>query len=396
MLTNRDTFRVPVWLSWKDHLLFESLSAGLSLGLATGLSCLASCGPIYGVYLLEEKRTGLQALYVLLKLNAGRFIAYAIFGALIGQLGGVIPVSVRTPLVLSGYILFSIYLLLSVIRIRKTCSGCQTGKLLKITKSAFLLGFLTGFSICPAFLIAVTSAFNTSGPISGMMLFIGFFAGTTAYMLPFAVFGLLTMKDWVTKAARVVAVIVAIYFGSMGIRGLVQWISQSSMRQELSEMVVHDAHGDSDISIFSVENSDTLYILTFAEDEQDRGVELAEQISDANLPPLKVILSDKDHWLQQISSIPELSPVLTPKWIDSRSGVETSPWQDSIKAYLESMRMRTFAVEYEPWCTERGFGIQSFLEMYAFRCHPDSGFTFLMLNPLGCGPADCSSCDITH
>ncbi len=377
-------------------MLFESLSAGLSLGLATGLTCLASCGPVYGVYLLGEKRTGLQALWVILKLNAGRFIAYAIFGALIGQLGGVIPASVRTPLVLSGYVFFSVYLLLTVVRVRKTCSGCHAGKLLKITRSAFLLGFLTGFSICPAFLIAITSAFNTSGPISGMMLFIGFFAGTTVYMLPFAVFGLLTAKDWVTKAARVIAVVVAIYFGAIGIRGFAQWISQFSTRQELSEMVAHESHEDADISIFSVEDSDTLYVLTFAEDEQDRGIELAEQISGANLPPLKVILFNKDQWLRQISSVPELSAVITPLWIDSRSGIETSPWQDSVSVYLESMRMRTFAVEYEPWCSERGYGVQSFLEMYAFRCHPDSGFTFLMRNPLGCGPDDCSSCDITH
>lgn len=376
--------------------MFESLSAGLSLGLATGLTCLASCGPVYGVYLLGEKRTGFQALWVILKLNAGRFISYAMFGALIGQLGGVIPASVRTPLVLFGYLLFSVYLLLTVVRVRKTCSGCQTGKLLKVTRSAFLLGFLTGFSICPAFLIAVTSAFNTSGPISGMMLFIGFFAGTTVYMLPFAVFGLLTMKDWVTKAARVIAVIVAIYFGAIGIRGLAQWISQSSMRRELSEMIVHESHEDADISIFSVEDSDTLYILSFAEDEQDRGVELAEQISGSNLPPLKVILFSEDQWLQQIGSVPELSAIITPVWVDSRSGIDTSPWQNSVSAYLESMRMRTFAVEYEPWCSERGYGIQSFLEMYAFRCHPDSGFTFLMLNPMGCGPNDCSSCDITH
>lgn len=333
---------------------------------------------------------------MILKLNAGRFIAYAMFGALMGQLGGIIPPSVRTPLVLFGYLLFSVYLLLTVVRVRKTCSGCKTGKLLKITRSAFLLGFLTGFSICPAFLIAVTSAFNTSGPLSGMTLFIGFFAGTTVYMLPFAVFGLLTMKDWVTKAARVIAVIVAIYFAAIGIRGLAQWISQSSMRQELAEMVVHEPHEDADISIFSVEDSDTLYILAFAEDEQDRGFELAEQISGANLPPLKVIPFDKDQWLQQISTVPELSAVITPVWIDSRSGIDTSPWQDSVSAYLESMRMRTFAVEYEPWCSERGYGIQSFLEMYAFRCDPDSGFTFLMLNPLGCGPNDCSSCDITH
>jgi hypothetical protein len=77
--------------------LFEGLSAGLTLGLATGTACLASCGPVYAAYLLGEKRTGLQSLIVILLLNAGRFIAYALFGALVGYLGGSIPASVRVP-----------------------------------------------------------------------------------------------------------------------------------------------------------------------------------------------------------------------------------------------------------------------------------------------------------
>ncbi|MBD3278167.1 MAG: hypothetical protein GF388_07700, partial [Candidatus Aegiribacteria sp.] len=97
--------------------MFEGFGEGLTLGLATGTACLASCGPIYAAYLMGEKREGLQSLWIVLKLNAGRFIAYAIFGALVGMLGGAIPVSVRVPLAYSGYILFAVYLFLSVVRV---------------------------------------------------------------------------------------------------------------------------------------------------------------------------------------------------------------------------------------------------------------------------------------
>jgi len=378
--------------------LFEGLSTGLTLGLATGTACIASCGPIYLSYLMGEKRTGFQSLWVILKLNGGRFIAYAIFGALAGMLGGVIPVSVRAPLTYAGYILFSAYMFMSVIRVRKTCSGCSTSKLLKITGNPFLLGFLTGFSVCPAFLIALTVAFDTSGPLSGMMLFIGFFAGTTVYMLPFALFGLLTVKDWVTKVARMITLIVALYFGALGIRGIVTWITQPS------ELSLHDhnavetaeiAETDS-LSIFSIEDADTLYIISFSDDQNDAGRQLAVDINQEGLPPLKVVEVTSDSWFQGVESIPSLSALMVPSWVDERSGIEKTQWQETFTSYLKDMRMRTFAVQYQPYCDDRVTGIQSFLERYSFRCHADSGFVFLMLNPLACSPLDCSTCDISH
>ncbi len=378
--------------------MFEGFGAGLTLGLATGTACLASCGPIYASYIMAEKRTGLQPLWVILKLNGGRFIAYATFGAIVGMLGGAIPVTVRIPLALIGYILFSLYLLLSVVRVRKTCTGCNTGKVLKITRSPFLLGILTGFSVCPSFLIALTGAFGSSGPVNGMMLFIGFFAGTTVYMLPFALFGLLTMKDWITKAARMIAVVVAIYFGAMGIRGLVTWITRPSLRSQFDQTVVETANvSDADsINIFSVEDADTLYIISFNDDEDDMGSQLATDMNAGVLPPIKVLIMDQNSWLETVGSIPGLSAVIVPHWIDDRSGIETVQWQDTLTQYLVDMQMRTFAVEYQPYCDDRVKGIQSFLERYSFRCPPDSGFVFLMMNPLACSPSECSTCDIPH
>ena len=378
--------------------MFEGFSTGLTLGLATGTVCLASCGPIYASYLMGERRTGLQPLWVILKLNSGRFIAYAIFGTLVGMLGGAIPVTIRIPITLTGYILFSIYLLLSVVRIRKACTGCHTGKVLKITRSPFLLGILTGFSVCPSFLIALTGAFGSNGPVSGMMLFIGFFAGTTVYMLPFALFGILTTKDLITKAARMIAVVVAIYFGAMGIRGLVTWITRPSLRSQYEQNAVETSDiSDTDrINIFSIEDSDTLYIVSFSNDEDDMGGQLAEEMTGAGLPPIKLVKTTADGWHEMVAPIPGLSAVIVPHWVDERSGIGTAQWQDAFSSYLMDMQMRAFAVEYQPYCAERVSGIQSFLERYSFVCHPDSGFVFLMMNPLACSPSECSTCDILH
>jgi sulfite exporter TauE/SafE len=378
--------------------LFEGFGTGLTLGLATGTACLASCGPIYATYLLSERRTGLQSLWVILKLNAGRFLAYALFGAIVGYLGGAVPVSIRVPLALSGYILFSLYLLLSVIRVRKTCSGCNTGRFLKITRSSFLLGVLTGFSICPAFLIALTRAFDSNGAVHGMMMFIGFYVGTTVYMLPFAIFGLLTMKDWITKAARIIAVVVAIYFMALGIRGIVGWYS----RPQSSEVSQHGAVESSgspqaaDDSIFDIENADIVYILTFPDDPDDFGARLSSDLNADFMPLMQVVETDSVNWRSAMAEIPDLSAVILPAWVDDRFGARLSPWQDSLATMVKEMRLRAFAVEYQPYCSDRAQGIQSFLQRYSFRTNPDSGFVFLMLNPLNCSPSECSTCDIPH
>jgi hypothetical protein len=285
-----------------------------------------------------------------------------------------------------------------VVRVRKTCTGCNTGRFLRITRSSFLLGILTGFSICPAFLIALTRAFDSSGPLNGMMMFTGFFVGTTVYMLPFALFGLLTMKDWITKAARIIAVVVAIYFMAIGVRGLVTWVTRPEVRDSGDYAAVEHTHVSEEEagSIFSIEEADTLYILTFTDEDTDMGSELARDMDADFLPPLKVVETTRQDCLVTLLTIPELSAVMVPAWVDPRYDAETESWQDSLVSLVEQRRLRAFAVEYQPYCADRYMGIQSFLERYSFRCDPDSGFTFLMLNPLACSPSECSTCDIPH
>lgn len=367
----------------------DPLIRGAALGLATGTACLASCGPVYGAYLLSEKRSGFESVRVLLELNFGRFISYAAFGALFGLLGGSIPVSVRGPLAAAGYILFSLYLLLSVVRIRKTCGGCATSRMLRITRSPLLLGVLTGLSVCPSFLIAVTGAFESSGPLSGALLFTGFFAGTTVYMLPFAILGLFTRKAWFTSVARVLAVIVAVYFMVIGVRTATRLFSASN-----NGFIVAASEAEDSVGIYSALDEDTLFIVGFPADSDDHARELAEFFTGFPVPGIVFLPLDSSNASTIQDRVPELSSVVVPWWVDPRSGVDLEPWRGVFSGMITRQRYRAFAVQYEPWCEDRAGTVRSFLERYSFRVEPDSGFSFLMLNSLECAPEDCSTCPL--
>jgi hypothetical protein len=232
-----------------------------------------------------------------------------------------------------------------------------------------------------------------------MMLFIGFFAGTTVYMLPFALFGLLTGKEWITAGARVIGVLVAVYFAAVGARGLAAWIANPPESIAIpAEQAASDAAGavGTEASIFAVSDADTLYILDFMGDSSDHGSELAVDISPDGLPPILLVETDSSRWEQDLAGIPDLTPVLVSWWVDARSGVSQTLWQQGVAARLLSGRNRTFAVQYEPYCADRVTSVESFLGAYSFRCEADSGFTFLMLNTLSCAPVDCATCPISE
>jgi sulfite exporter TauE/SafE len=368
--------------------VFEPLLRGAALGLATGTACLATCGPVYLAYLLSEKRGGLQSLWIVLSLNAGRFASYALFGAAVGLLGGAISPGLRGPLAAAGYLLFSGYLVVSVVRVARSCGGCGTSRLLNITRSPFLLGLLTGFSICPAFLIALTSAFDSSGPVSGMMLFIGFYGGTTVYMLPFAFLGLLTRRNWFTAAARVLAIIVAAWFFAVGVRTLMRTLVQRpTVPQGLT------TSGTPIQGVFAPAEADSIYVIGFTGYPGDRATEL-RQFLQGTLGPEMILIEADSSQPFPIALIPELSSVMTPWWVDSRSGEVLTGWRQAFAESLLARRCRVLAIEYEPWCSDRAEAILTFLQAYSFSVAPDSGFTFLMLNSLDCAPADCDTCPL--
>lgn len=194
--------------------MFRLLSEGLMLGLSTGVLCLATCAPVYLPILLQKDQGMRSALMMVIQLSAGRFISYAIFGAATGYLGSVVGNwDGKEWLMIASYIMISIYLIFTaVIQSRKEKGICPAAKLSRLSGNAFVVGLITGISICPSFLGAITRAVDEGGAFGGMMIFTGFFVGTTLYFLPFSFLSYLSRKKLFRLIGIFASFFIAFYF----------------------------------------------------------------------------------------------------------------------------------------------------------------------------------------
>jgi sulfite exporter TauE/SafE len=189
-----------------------TLLQGFLLGLATGTTCLATCGPVYAPYLMQYDRTLPKSLLAILELSAGRFISYLVVGAAAGLLGRQVHFEGKGLITAAGYCLFSVFLLVTAFRTYRHDQNCRIGRWAGITDRPLVLGILTGINICPPFLLALTKAFQGSGPAAGATLFAAFFVGTSLFLMPIAAFGLLGEQKLFRSIARWGAVAVSIWF----------------------------------------------------------------------------------------------------------------------------------------------------------------------------------------
>ena len=111
-----------------------------------------------------------------------------------------------------GYVLVAILLFLSAFRTNQKEKGCPASKATKFADRPFLVGVLTGINLCPPFLGAVVSAVDISGPWAGMLVFTAFFAGSTIWLLPVFIFGVLGSKKFMRTVAVFGSVIVGAWF----------------------------------------------------------------------------------------------------------------------------------------------------------------------------------------
>ncbi|MGM0461530.1 MAG: sulfite exporter TauE/SafE family protein [Fibrobacterota bacterium] len=199
----------------------EQFMAGLALGLVTGTTCLATCMPIYIPYMMQEGRQTLKSILTVLEISAGRFISYITFGIILGFVGKNIRDAAggdfRTIFTAIAYICFSTLLIVSAFNKKKKEGGCPVSRWKRFAEKPLLLGLVTGINFCPSFLIAVTSAINLDGPLAGAMMFFGFFLGTSAYLLPLSIFGIMGNFKWIRKISVYASVAVGVFFISRAV-----------------------------------------------------------------------------------------------------------------------------------------------------------------------------------
>jgi sulfite exporter TauE/SafE len=214
-----------------------SLSAcageALVLGLATGPVCLASCGPVVVPWMLVQPNgVRVHSRQLLLFLTA-RLAGYLAFAAALWLVGSTIPRSWPGRSWLFG----SVQLLLAIALVvyaagfpRRRCALAKPSTdLVQIgeaspprSSGALALGFLTGINLCPPFLVAGVRAAQLATLSASLLFFLFFFAGTALWFVPFLSLGFVRRTPALVTVARMVAVLLACWYGFSGITNLIE------------------------------------------------------------------------------------------------------------------------------------------------------------------------------
>lgn len=218
---------------------------GFFLGLSLGVTCLGTCLPILLPYLFVEKRKFSKNFIGVIWFLAGRFIGYISFGAIAGALGGQIPQSYREPITGAAYIVLAVLLIYNAYRKRSLEHNCPVKKHQKLLTHPLLFGLILGFNPCPAFLIAAGRAFESGGSLAGAVFFTGFFVGTSVFFLPFSIFGELAKMKFFRIAAKVLAILVVVWF---------IWVGANSIYNSIKTAI------QPEYSVVDPINLDTIYV----------------------------------------------------------------------------------------------------------------------------------------
>jgi sulfite exporter TauE/SafE len=200
--------------------MLEVTIQGILLGLSTGLSCLGYCGPVFVPLMMSENRGAAQSALVLGELALGRLAAYLAFGAAVGYIGMRLEGPSFQRVMAGAMVVLSILLLLYVATKEwPHLPLCRwAGK--RYVRFPIAFGFLTGFNVCPPFLLAISHAFGLGSIVKGMSLFGGFFMGTSVYLLLLLPLGYLGRWENVRLIALMTALLSGIFFFLMGIARL--------------------------------------------------------------------------------------------------------------------------------------------------------------------------------
>ena len=218
-------------------VLSLSASAGeaLVLGLATGPVCLATCGPVVLPWMMVQPRGVRLHSRQLFLFLAARLAGYLVFAAAVWLVGSAIPHAWSG----RSWIFGGIELLLAGALVayaagwphRRCAAAKTTSGLVEIGEAprpmrsgALALGFLTGINLCPPFLVAGVRAAQLEHLSAALLFFVCFFAGTAVWFLPFLSLGFVQRTPAVVTVARMVAVLLACWYGFSGVSILIERI----------------------------------------------------------------------------------------------------------------------------------------------------------------------------
>jgi sulfite exporter TauE/SafE len=221
-------------------LAFVSSSSveALLLGLATGPVCLASCGPVVLPWMLVQPQgVRLHARQMAFFLGA-RLVGYLLFASLIWMAGTAIARSLGDHSWMYGAVQVLLAGGLLVYAAGWPHAHCAIARseppgLVHIGEAspdppqpratgAVMLGFLTGINLCPPFLVAGIRAAALPTLPGALFFFAIFFAGTVVWFIPFLSLSAVRRTPSFLTVARMVAVLLACWYGFSGASLLIE------------------------------------------------------------------------------------------------------------------------------------------------------------------------------
>ncbi|MEM5788084.1 MAG: sulfite exporter TauE/SafE family protein [Syntrophobacteraceae bacterium] len=202
------------------------LISGFMLGLSTGPICMATCLPIVFPFAIsDDSGTNATGRWCFLaKFLAGRLAAYTTMGALTGLIADRIGFS-GTNIGIYAWLALSLLLIAYGLGASiKHIGFCGLATRCAAVRSfPYILGFLTGLSVCPPFLLALSFVIERSANmLFAIVFFISFFCATTLYVLPIGFLGHLPRLTWFRILGRLSAVLSGIFFLWRGLSSLVR------------------------------------------------------------------------------------------------------------------------------------------------------------------------------
>jgi sulfite exporter TauE/SafE len=195
----------------------EVIAQGLLLGLSSGIFCLATCAPVFVPYMISEDRQLKQNVRVLGELSLGRLIAYLLFGLIVGYLGVSLEGPAMNKVVGLAMVLLSFMMAFYFVTRKWPELGICHIVNRKYLNFPLLFGFLTGINICPPFLLVSSAAIALGSVPGSVLMFGGFFLGTSVYLLLLVPVGFAGKVKDLQTIGTMTAVLSAALFLLMGI-----------------------------------------------------------------------------------------------------------------------------------------------------------------------------------
>ena len=195
--------------------MVRAVIEGWLLGLSTGPYCFGACAPFLVPYLCAAgASTWSGNVRIIGEFLVGRFLAYLLFGAAVGWVGELVKPHLSQQVAAIALVVTStVMILCAVVKGLPHWRLCAwSARRLPMSRMPLVLGLLIGINVCPPFLVAMARLLQIGGLATGVVFFLGFFAGTTLSTLPLLSLSPLTRNVRVQRVGTYAAIIVGGWF----------------------------------------------------------------------------------------------------------------------------------------------------------------------------------------